>query len=478
MALDPDQEAAFRAAADAAMAYRRSDHVRPVHPEKGASDALERFREPLPAQGMAADAMIEELVARIGPGLMGTTSPRFHGWVVGASHPAAVAADWLTSALGQAAGFADIAPGACAAEEMAAEWLLDILGMPSESGLGFATGATMANFTALAAARTALLDGAGWDVEADGLFGAPEINLVLGGEAHSSVYLTLRMLGFGARRVHIAGADDQGRMRPDRLAEVLEGLDGPTIVCLQAGNVNSGAFDPFEELVPIARDAGAWVHVDGAFGLWAAAVPELRPLVAGLAGADSWAADAHKWLQVPFDCGIVIVRDRAAQRRAMGATASYLPQEARYHPSDYAPEVSRRARGIAVWAVLKTLGRTGVAEMVARHCAVARHIAERLAQEPGLTVLNDVVLNQVVLTCGAADDPQADAMTRATLAAVQAEGTCYPSTGHWRGRAAMRISVSAGPATLEDGARTAEAIIAAWREVRGQNVSPLSDVSG
>jgi glutamate/tyrosine decarboxylase-like PLP-dependent enzyme len=466
MALDPDHEAALAAAMEAALAYRRGDHARPVCPAEPAPAALERFREATPAQGMTAVAVIAELIERAGPGLMGSTSPRFHGWVIGASHPAAVAADWLTSAWGQVASFADIAPAACAAEEMAAEWLLDLLGLPAESGLGFATGATMANFTALAAARTALLDRAGWDVEADGLFGAPEVNVVLGGEAHSSVYLTLRMLGFGAKRVHIAEADTQGRMRPEKLAEELRRLDGPTIVCLQAGNVNSGAFDPFEELVPLAREHAAWVHVDGAFGLWAAAAPGTRALTAGMAGADSWAADAHKWLQIPYDCGVVAVRDRGAQQRAMGSTASYLPHEARRNPADYAPELSRRARGIAVWAVLKALGRAGVGEMVERHCAVARHVADRLAQEPGLTVLNDVVLNQVVVACGDADDPEGDRKTQATLATVQAEGTCYPSAGHWRGRSAMRISVCSGPATLEDGARSAEAIIAAWRGQR------------
>ncbi|MBF9028953.1 aminotransferase class V-fold PLP-dependent enzyme [Rhodobacterales bacterium HKCCE3408] len=467
MGLTATEEAGLKAAMEAALAYRRTDHDRPICSAEPTPMAQARFREPTPEEGLAPDAVIAELIDRIEPGLMVSTSPRFMGWVIGASHPAAVAADWLTSAWGQVASFADIAPGAAAAEEIAAEWLLDLLGLPPGSGLGFATGATMANFTALAAARTALLDSVGWDVEADGLFGAPEVNVVLGGEAHSSVYLSLRMLGFGAKRVHIAGADDQGRMRPDALAEVLRGLDGPTIVCLQAGNVNSGAFDPFEALVPIAHDHGAWVHVDGAFGLWAAAAPATRHLTAGMAEADSWAADAHKWLQIPYDCGVVIVRDRGAQQRAMGSTASYLPQEERRNPADYAPELSRRARGIAVWAALKALGRSGLAEMVERHCAVAREIAGILRDEPGLSVLNDVVLNQVVLACGEADDPEAGRKTAETLNAVQAAGICYPSAGHWRGRGAMRISVCSGPATLEDGRRSAEAIIDAWRQVSG-----------
>lgn len=466
MALSPDQEVAFSLAWEAALAYRRNDHTQPVCPAEPAPVVLARFRECMPEQGMAGDAVIRELIDRMEPGLMGTTSPGFLGWVIGASHPTAVAADWLTSAWGQVASFADIAPGASAAEEIAADWLLDLLGLPADAGLGFATGATMANFTALAAARTALLDKSGWDVEADGLFGAPQVNVVLGGEAHSSVYLTLRMLGFGSKRVHIAEADNQGRMRPDKLAQILRSLDGPTVVCLQAGNVNSGAFDPFEELIPIAHEHSAWVHVDGAFGLWAAAAPGTQPLTKGVAHADSWAADAHKWLQIPYDCGVVVVRDRGAQQRAMGSTASYLPQEERRNPADYAPELSRRARGIAVWAMLKALGRSGVAEMIERHCSIARHIADRLAQEPGLTVLNDVVLNQVVLTCGDANDPHSGGKTEATLAAVQAEGTCYPSAGHWRGRTAMRISVCSGPMTLEDGARSVEAIISAWRGIR------------
>ena len=323
----------------------------------------------------------------------------------------------------------------------------------------------MANFTALAAARGALLGRAGWDVEARGLFGAPEVAVVLGGEAHSSVYLSLRLLGFGAERVHLAEADGEGRMRPEALARVLGGLEGPVVVCLQAGNVVSGAFDPFAELIPLARAKGAWVHVDGAFGLWARAAPELGRLTAGLEAADSWAADGHKWLQVPYDCGLAIVRDAGALSRAMSISASYLPSGENRAPEAFSPEMSRRARGFAVWAVVKALGRAGVAEMVGRHCAVARHIAGRLAAEPGLAVLNEVVLNQVAVTCG--DGTEGDALTKATLAAVQADGICYPTAGRWRGREIIRVSVSAGPTTIADGTRSAEAIVAAWRRARG-----------
>jgi glutamate/tyrosine decarboxylase-like PLP-dependent enzyme len=458
------EAAAFDAAAAHAKAYRRAVAAAPIRAPLDYAAAMARFAEPVPERGSSADAVVAELVAKAEGGILGMTSPTFHGWVTGASHPAGVAADWLTSAWGQSGGFADPMPAAAVVEEVAAGWVLDLLGLPAGSGVGFTTGATMANFTALAAARGALLRREGWDVEARGLFGAPEVHVVLGGEAHSSVYLTLRLLGFGAERVHVAASDEQGRMRPEALAAVLDGLEGPTVVCLQAGNVCSGAFDPFGELIPLARAKGAWVHVDGAFGLWAGAAPGLRHLTAGMAEADSWAADAHKWLQVPYDCGLGLVRDEGAMRRAMSIGASYLPSGENRAPEAFSPEMSRRARGFAVWAVVKALGRGGVAEMVERHCAVARHVAGLLGREPGLAVLNEVVLNQVALACG--EGEEGDRLTKATLAAVQADGACYPSHGRWRGREIIRISVSAGPTTLADGERTAAAIAAAWRRVR------------
>ncbi|MEO9705483.1 MAG: aminotransferase class V-fold PLP-dependent enzyme [Nitratireductor sp.] len=464
--LSPDETEALDLAAEIAKAYRAGVAERPVGAALSYPDVLARFREALPRSGTAAREVVADLARRAEGGLLGTVSPNFHGWVIGASHPVGVAADWLASAWGQAPGFADIGPAAAPAEEVAGDWIVDLLGLPEGAAVGFATGATMANFTALAAARAHLLDAAGWDVEAKGLFGAPAVNVVLGGEAHSSIFLTLRYLGFGAERVHVAKSDAQGRMRPDALEAVLSGLRGPTMVVLQAGNVNSGAFDPFPDLIGLARGAGAWVHVDGAFGLWAAAALSLHGLTDGMAAADSWAADAHKWLQAPYDCGVAIVRDGAAMRRAMGSTAAYLPQVERRNPCDLAPELSRRARGFPVWAILKHLGRDGLAEMIERHCAVARHIAGLVAAEPGLSVLNAVVLNQVVVACGAGDDPRSDALTRQTLAAIQADGKAYPSAGHWRGRDVMRISVSSGPASLADGARTADAVISAWRSVR------------
>ena len=458
------EAAALDAAAAAAKAYRAGVAGARVTAARDYEAVRAGFAEPVPEEGLPPEAVVAELVSRVDGGLLGMVSPNFHGWVIGASHPAGVAADWLTSAWGQMAGFADPTPAAAAVEEVAAGWVLDLLGLPAGAGVGLVTGATMANFTALAAARNALLAQAGWDVEARGLFGAPEVNVVVGGEVHSSVFLSLRLLGFGAARVRTVAADAEGRMRPEALGEVLAGVEGPTVVCLQAGNVCSGAFDPFAVLVPLAKAAGAWVHVDGAFGLWACAAPALHHLTAGIEAADSWAADAHKWLQVPYDCGLAMVRDAGALQRAMSITASYLPKGEHRAPEAFGPEMSRRARGFVVWAVLKAMGREGVAEMVERHCAVARHIAGRLAAEPGLSVLNDVVLNQVALACGEGAD--ADRLTKATLAAVQADGVCYPSQGRWRGREIIRVSVSSGPTTLADGTATAEAIVAAWRRVR------------
>jgi glutamate/tyrosine decarboxylase-like PLP-dependent enzyme len=359
---------------------------------------------------------------------------------------------------------------AAAAEEAAGRWMLDLLDLPRDSGFGFTTGATMANAIALAAARNAVLARVGWDVEAKGLFGAPEVHLVLGDEAHSTVFMGLRLIGFGAERVIRVAADDQGRMRADALAEVLDDLDGPIIVIAQAGHINTGAFDPFDAIVETAHAKGAWVHVDGAFGIWARACPERRALAQGVERADSWAADGHKWLQIPYDSGFVFVRDEAALYRAMSLSASYLGNSPdQRDPGDYTPELSRRARGFAVWAVLSRLGRAGVAEMIGRHCRVARRIADRLAAESGVRIVNEVVLNQVVVAFGPRDNGEAaDAATRETLARVQREGVCYPSHGVWQDRAIMRISVTSQTTDEAEGDRAAEAILAAWRGVRGE----------
>jgi glutamate/tyrosine decarboxylase-like PLP-dependent enzyme len=328
----------------------------------------------------------------------------------------------------------------------------------------------MANLVGIAAARSEVLARLGWDVEADGLFGAPPINVVIGDDAHTSVFFGLKALGLGYQRVTRITTDSQGRMQPAALAAALEVISGPTIVIAQAGQLNTGDFDPFAEIIPLAHQHGAWVHVDGAFGLWARASRETKRLTTGVDLADSWATDGHKWLQTPYDCGYAIVRHPDAHRRAMTAAASYLPAEAEGErdPTHYVPELSRRARGFATWAILKHLGREGIARMVDRHCALARHLAERLAAEPGVRVLNDVVLNQVIVRF-ADDKPVAegDRATKEVIARVQKDGTCYAGGAQWRGKWVMRLSVIGWPTTEADIDRSADAIVRVWQAVRG-----------
>jgi glutamate/tyrosine decarboxylase-like PLP-dependent enzyme len=395
---------------------------------------------------------------------MAVPGPRFFGWVMGASHEAAVAADWLTSAWGQNAGLYAGAPSAAIAEKIAAQWLLDILDLPDECSVGFVTGATMANFTCLAAARSAVLRRVGWDVEANGLNGAPRVRIFLGADAHTTVFAALRYLGFGDASAHRIPTDSQGRMDADVLGRALDEGEGPAIVIAQAGQINTGAFDPIESIAAICQHHGAWLHVDGAFGLWARAVPEMAALVAGVDAADSWATDGHKWLQLPFDSGLAIVRDAEAHRRAMTIAASYLPLAAgEYEPSHYAPELSRRARGFAAWAMIKTLGRAGIAELVRNHCRFARQLAARLAAEPGVTVINEVVLNQVIVAFG-----DGDAETRDLIRQLQSDNVCFAGGGQWRGRWVLRISIIAAPLDESDIVRLADAIVAAWRAVRAE----------
>ena len=343
---------------------------------------------------------------------------------------------------------------------VAEKWLLDILRLPSGASVGFVTGATVANFVGLAAARGEVLRRVGWDVERQGLFGAPIVNLLIGEEAHATVFSALQFLGFGHDRPVKIAVDSQGAMRPEALEQALADCAGPTIVITQAGQINTGAFDPHAALVPLAHAKGAWVHVDGAFGLWARARAPQAPLAEGVELADSWATDGHKWLQTPYDCGYAIVRDPEAHRRAMVIAASYLPSvgEGERDPTHFVPELSRRARGFATWAMLRHLGRAGIAEMVDRHCRAARLIAERVVAEPGIAVLNEVVLNQAILRFGGDDE-----RTIATIARLQADGAAYAGGGKWRGRWVMRISVSGWPTKLQDAARTADAIVAAWR---------------
>jgi glutamate/tyrosine decarboxylase-like PLP-dependent enzyme len=382
------------------------------------------------------------------PATVASTGARYFGFVTGGSLPAAMAANWLAGAWDQNAALFAQSPVGSRIEEIVGEWLLDVLALPKTCGIGFVTGATMANFTALAAARHALLAREGWDVEERGLFGAPEINVVVGAEVHASLLKALSMLGFGRKRLVTVPADDQGRM----IAGRLPGLDERTLIAIQAGNVNTGAFDPAVEICEKAHKVGAWVHVDGAFGLWAAAAPERAHLARGFAAADSWATDCHKWLNVPYDSGLAMVRDAEHLRAAMTVRAAYLQMGEHREPWQYTPEASRRARGVEIWAALRSLGRTGLAEMIERNCRLASRFAEGFRQA-GCAVLNEVVLNQVIVSFGDAEK------TRSVIAEVQREGTCWCGGTEWHGQAAMRVSVSSWATTAEDVDRSLNAIL-------------------
>lgn len=464
-----DVSALFTQAAQAAERFRAGLDDRPQRPGMDyaalrAAAAAENL--PTPESGLSAQETLDSLIELAEPGLHASPASRFFGWVIGASHPVGVAADWLTSAWGQNCGNHQTAPSAAFIEEIAARWLLDILHLPATASVGFVTGATMANFVCLAAARTHVLRQAGWDVESDGLFGAPEVQVLIGDDAHTSVYAALRMLGWGQRRLRRVATDEQGAMRSDALLAQLASCRGPTIVVMQAGQINTGAFDPLAHIVDTAHRHGAWVHVDGAFGLWARACPSMHALTARYEQADSWATDGHKWLQTPYDCGYAIVAHPEAHRRAMTFAASYLPQasNAERNPAEYVPELSRRARGFATWAMLRHFGRSGIAAMVEHHCALARHAAQRLAAEPGIAVLNTVVLNQLIVQFGADGDPQhADALTRATIARIVADGTCFVGGAEWRGRWVMRVSIIGWETQLADIDRAVDAMLAAWR---------------
>jgi glutamate/tyrosine decarboxylase-like PLP-dependent enzyme len=438
-----------------AVAYLDSLAERPVRPSCAAVDALAALDEPLPESPAEAKDVLERLDTLVSPATMAMAGPRFFGFVIGGSLPVALAANWLASAWDQNTGYYASTPGVSYLEEVARRWLLELLDLPRDSAAGFVTGATVANFTALAAARNAVLTRVGWAVEADGLVGAPPIRVIVGEECHPTLSKSLGMLGLGRARVTRVPVDDQGRMR----ATELPAISGPTILCLQAGNVNTGAFDPFTEICPQARDAGAWIHVDGAFGLWARASRAFAPRTRGIELADSWATDAHKWLNVPYDSGIAFVRNGDALRAAMAITADYLPTPGEHrNPSDYTPELSRRARGVEIWAALRELGRQGVSEMIERNCRQARRFAARLGTA-GYEVLNDVVLNQVLVKFGDA------ATTRAAIDAIQADGTCWAGVTIWQGHTAMRISVCSWATTDEDVERSADAMIRCARSV-------------
>lgn len=455
-------------AVEHAARYREAVASGPANPRETYQSLRDRLTEALPEIGAPPDAVLEELVAIAEPGNMPIVGPRFFAWVMGASHPAGVAADILVSAWGQNAGYHTITPSAAAIEGQAEKWLLDVLDLPRASSIGFATGATVANATCLAAARTRVLLNVGWDPDADGLFGAPPVHVFIGADAHSSLFSSLQQIGFGYNRLTRIETDGQGRMNPAALADAVAQAQGPKVVIAQAGQINTGAFDPFAQIADITEAAGAWLHVDGAFGLWARAAPSRRGLTDGIERAQSWATDGHKWLQVPYDCGFAIVSDREAHQRSMTQWSSYLPMigpDDRV-PSALVPELSRRARGTPVWAMLKTLGRAGVAEMVERHCALARRMAERLGEEPGVRILNDVVLNQVIVNFGEGDAEARRAATEAVIAQVQQDGVCFVGGAAWRGDWVMRVSVTSGATTEADVDMSAEAVLAAWRKVQ------------
>ena len=437
-------------AAERSTRYLEAIPGRRASPSPEAIDHLARLGGPLPDVGDNPAAVLATLDEIGSPATVANTGGRFFGFVQGGALPATVAANWLAGAWDQNVCLRTLSPVGAHLEEIALGWILEVLGLPASCGGALVTGAQMANFTALAAARHALLEQAGWNVEADGLFGAPPITVVVGGEVHVTLLKALALLGLGRNRVVTVPADSQGRMRADALPR----LDGPAIVCAQAGNVNTGACDPFEEIVEWAHRSNAWVHVDGAFGLWAAAAPARAHLVRGVEAADSWATDAHKWLNVPQDCGIALVREPRHLRAAMGITSAYLNPGERREPMQWGPESSRRARGIEVWAALRTLGRDGVAELIERTCRHASRFAERL-RAAGFTILNDVVLNQVLVSFGDA------AATERVIAGVQAEGTCWCGGTVWQGRTAMRISVSSWATTEQDVDDSVAAIVRA-----------------
>jgi glutamate/tyrosine decarboxylase-like PLP-dependent enzyme len=443
-------------AAERSIRYLETLDDRPVRPDPATVARLGELDTPL--QDMPADPA--EVLAQLdafNAATMGIASKRFFGFVIGGSLPAALAANWLATAWDQNAGLVVAAPLVSKLEEISLRWLVDVLGMPAGTGAGFVTGATVANFTCLAAARHGVLKQAGWDVEADGLFGAPNVTVVVGDESHPSLLKSLGLVGFGRNRVVRVEVDGQGRMRADLFPKI----EGPAIVCLQAGNVNTGAFDPASEIIPLAKAAGAWVHVDGAFGLWAAAAPERAHLMHGFAGADSWATDAHKYLNTPYDSGISFVRDPQTLEAAMALTAAYLPQSnVAREPGSYTPELSRRARGVDVWAALRSLGRQGLADLVEGTCRHATHFADGL-RAAGYEILNEVVLNQVLVSFG---DPET---TKRVITGIQEDGTCWCGGTVWQGRTAMRISISSWATTDDDVRRSLDAMIRVARAITG-----------
>jgi glutamate/tyrosine decarboxylase-like PLP-dependent enzyme len=449
----------LRLTADRAARWLASLPERPVAVPVNPDDLRSRLVVPLGATGEDAATVIGDLAEAMEPGLVATAGPRYFGFVNGGTLPVALAADWLVSAFDQNAAAYVMSPAVAVVEEAAAAWVLDLLGLPASCGVGFVTGAQMANVTCLAAARHALLARVGWDVEADGLRGAPELAVLAGEHAHATVLRALRLLGLGSARAHRVPADGQGRMRAGELARALARLPGPALVCAQAGEVNTGASDPLAEIADAVGGHGrAWLHVDGAFGLWAAASPRLAPLLAGAERASSWATDAHKWLNVPYDCAMAIVGDPSALTAALALSAAYLPDDGPRDPFAFTPEASRRARAVPLYAALRGLGRRGVAELVERCCDLAALAARELARCPGVEILNEVVLNQVLF--------RVPGDTGAVIAAVQRDGTCWLGGTAWQGAPAIRLSVSNWSTTPGDVRRSVGAITAAIGRAR------------
>jgi glutamate/tyrosine decarboxylase-like PLP-dependent enzyme len=456
----PTSPAVLDEAMTRAVEYLASLPERPVGPRAELPDLRARLDGPVPEQSTDPRRVIADLADAVEPGLVASAGSRYFGFVVGGATPAALAADWLTGVWDQNAFSYVAAPAAAVVEEVAGRWAAELLGLPATVSVGFTTGAQMANVTGLAAARHEAYRRIGWDVEVNGLIGAPRVRVLVGAERHATVDRALRYLGFGTSSSAMVAVDDQGRMQVDALRSVLAESDEPAIVCAQAGNVNTGAFDPIGAICEIAHESDAWVHVDGAFGLWAAASPRVRHLVRGVERADSWATDAHKWLNVPYDSGLVFCAHPGAHRAAMGLQASYLVAGAGQERDamDYTPEASRRARGFAVYAALRSLGREGIVALVDRCCALARRIAQRLMIADGVEVLNEVDLNQVLVRFRVPGGDH-DAHTRAVIERVQRDGTCWLGGTTWQGRTAMRISVSNWSTAESDVDRAVDAIV-------------------
>ncbi|MGY4650740.1 pyridoxal phosphate-dependent decarboxylase family protein [Mycobacterium sp. URHB0021] len=453
----PDRTAGLRAAVQHAEAFLATVDDRPVAARSDAAAVRDALGGPLPEHGEHPATVVDALAAGAEPGLVATAGPRHFGFVIGGALPAALAADWLVSAWDQNAAFHSLSPAAAAIEEITSAWTLELLGLPETASVGFVTGGQGANTTCLAAARNAVLARAGWDVERDGLNGAPVVRVLCGEQAHATIYTSLRLLGLGSETAIRIPADEQGRMAPHALAKALTDNGGPTIVCAQAGNVATGAFDAFGPIADVCAERGAWLHVDGAFGLWAAAAPATRHLTADVERADSWAVDAHKWLNVPYDGAMAIVADPDAHLAAMRLAGPYLVVDPGQRDStNYVPESSRRARAVPIYAAIRSLGRAGIAEMIERNCAQAQRMAKRLAAIPGAEVLNDVVLNQVLVRLPGADDAN-----RAAVSTIQRDGTCWLGGTTWNGVYVLRVSISNWATTDEDVDRSAAAIAAA-----------------